>query len=506
METYHSKKNVYHRNTFFNEYKSNGIIYPSVKPKFSPQSNILNFLKNRKLSSKYILSKDKRNINTKMRNNANIYVLNSKNMNLSLPKNINNKGKNHSTNQSNSLKNQNKNNYINNYYCTDKLNSDTLISNEKKFRNLASSKENIISKENNFYIENKKDNIKDKNENTNKKIIHLIYELWDYLCVPKSYHELFNVILIQLDETNKNILINNEFDELNELKSNIEDLLFVIQMRRDILKELKGMNNRLRLIFNKEAEETNSLLVKQMSNKIEILRDYTIKICFNMKKIKNKIYQGSKIGKYDINIISNKFEFDINYLIKMKEEMNFLKDGNAKYFFNIIEDRTPFLVKASEEDPLTNGDPFIHLVPLSSETKKQIEKCNYIIYQELIGYQNKDFIDNKFRPISPLRHYNRFEKPEIKLNTSCYKNNNNKCPLLRPIKSWFKQAIFDNDINNRIQDINNQNMNSILKENSCINFEIKNNEMQNLLKKKLMTKYLTICNNINTTLGGNNLN
>ena len=163
-------------------------------------------------------------------------------------------------------------------------------------------------------------------------------------------------------------------------------------------------------------------------------------------------------------------------------------------------------MKASEEDPLTNGDPFIHLVPLSSETKKQIEKCNYIIYQELIGYQNKDFIDNKFRPISPLRHYNRFEKPEIKLNTSCYKNNNNKCPLLRPIKSWFKQAIFDNDINNRIQDINNQNMNSILKENSCINFEIKNNEMQNLLKKKLMTKYLTICNNINTTLGGNNIN
>jgi hypothetical protein len=51
----------------------------------------------------------------------------------------------------------------------------------------------------------------------------------------------------------------------------------------------------------------------------------------------------------------------------MKEEMNFLKDGNAKYFFNIVEDQTPFLVKASEEDPNANGDPFIHLVPMSKE-------------------------------------------------------------------------------------------------------------------------------------------
>ena len=183
---------------------------------------------------------------------------------------------------------------------------------------MALSKENIISKENNFFIECKNENFKYKNVNINKTTIDLIYELWDYLCVPNSYHELYNVILFQLDEYNKNILIKNEYDELNELKSDIDNLLSLIKLRKEILQELKGMNNRLRLIFKKDVEETNSLLVKQMSNKIEKMRDYTIKICYYMKKIKNRIFYGNRIGKYDLELISNKFEFYKNYLIKMK--------------------------------------------------------------------------------------------------------------------------------------------------------------------------------------------
>ena len=169
-------------------------------------------------------------------------------------------------------------------------------------------------KENNIFIQSKRENKKDKIEK--KETIDSIYELWNYLFVPMSYRELFNVILRQLEEEEKNKIIESEYNELNELKSDIVGLLCVIKMRKDILKDLKEMNNKLRLIFKTDAEESNSLLVKQMSNKIEKMRNYTISICFYMKKIKNKIYDGKRIGKYDINIIANKFEFDINYLIK----------------------------------------------------------------------------------------------------------------------------------------------------------------------------------------------
>ena len=487
METYSSKKNLYHRNAFFNEYKSNGIIYPNIRTKFSPERNILKNIRNKNFSSKYIYSNAKKNI--KRRNNADVYKMSFRNMNLSLPKNINNKNMFNNTNKSNTIKKFIKKNSINNHFSTDKLSSDTLINNEKNYRNLALSKENIISKENNFFIECKNENFKYKNVNINKTTIDLIYELWDYLCVPNSYHELYNVILFQLDEYNKNILIKNEYDELNELKSDIDNLLSLIKLRKEILQELKGMNNRLRLIFKKDVEETNSLLVKQMSNKIEIMRDYTIKICYYMKKIKNRIFYGNRIGKYDLDLISNKFEFDKNYLIKMKEEMNFLKEGYAKYFFNITEDQTPFLVKASEEDPYANGDPFIHLVPMSKETKKKIEKCNYIIYQELIGYQNKDFNENKFRPISPMRNYNVFDKPDTNSNTTTLKRYNSTNFLLQPNKPSYKKSIFDNEFINKLSDnYNTRNTNLLLKENSCINFEIKNNAFHNLLKKNSKKK------------------
>ena len=345
METYYAKKNIYHRNNFYNEYKSNGIIYPNLKTKISPGKNdIMKYINDKKFSSKYILSKAKNKVKSKRNDNADLYKMSAKKINLSLPKNLNSTNKVNNIKKTAFVQTQDMKNNLQNHNSSDKFFSELLLNNEKKYRNMSSNKIKI-SKENNIFIQSKRENKKDKIEK--KETIDSIYELWNYLFVPMSYRELFNVILRQLEEEEKNKIIESEYNELNELKSDIVGLLCVIKMRKDILKDLKEMNNKLRLIFKTDAEESNSLLVKQMSNKIEKMRNYTISICFYMKKIKNKIYDGKRIGKYDINIIANKFEFDINYLIKMKEEMNFLKDGYAKYFFNIMEDQTPFLMKAS---------------------------------------------------------------------------------------------------------------------------------------------------------------
>ena len=47
------------------------------------------------------------------------------------------------------------------------------------------------------------------------------------------------------------------------------------------------------------------------------------------------------MDKYDINVIAEKFKFDKNYFIKMKNELNFLKE-TAKYYFNLNNDQTHF--------------------------------------------------------------------------------------------------------------------------------------------------------------------
>ena len=481
MEEIYTKKNIYHKNNPYNELKKNGIIYPNLRTKFkSPDKDeFLKYLNKREFSNKYIYSKAKKKLNKKSNNNHNIYKINARKINLSLPKNMNASSKylNIKGNAFTQTQNINKNFKNNINYET--YNSATYMIDKKMENNLSENKI-IICQENNIFIENK--NIKDKEKE--KKSIESVYKLWDCLYVPYSYRELFNVILRQLDEEERNKIIENEFNELNELKNEIDNLLYAIKMRKNILNELKDMNNKLRLIFKTESEESNFVLVKHMSNKIEKMRNYTINICFYMKNLKNQIYNGIRIGKYDIDIISNQFKFDKNYLIKMKEEMNFLKDGYAKYFFNIMEDQTPFLLKASEEDPNANGDPFIHLVPISKEIKAKIDKCNFIIYQELIAYQNKDFKDKKFRPISPLINYNNFDYQNISLNSSTF-NRYSSNSLLKPINGSGKKALFENDFINKYPKLKVNNQSDLhLRENSCINFEIKNKNENNILIQK----------------------
>jgi hypothetical protein len=156
-------------------------------------------------------------------------------------------------------------------------------------------------------------------------------------------------------------------------------------LRKEFIIKLRKINKDLKLIFNSEGKEPNNFLVKTMSNYIEKLRKATINICFAMKNIKNKVMNENLSEKYNIDLISENYNFDKNYLIKMREEMKFLKEGNAKFFFNISEDRSPFLLKASDPSISNEKDMFMRIVPLKEEIKEHIKECNYYIYQELIA-------------------------------------------------------------------------------------------------------------------------
>ena len=307
METAYLKKNINSKNK---NQKNNNIIYPNIKQNISPFSkDFLNFLKRKEFSNNFIYA---RAFNKAKTRNMKLYKYPKEPKKISLKKSISTNKINSMNNTlfipKQSIRNNNKNRSEDSYV------SPAYISDDIKERNFQNNKI-TISKENNIIIENKK-------EINNS--LESIKNLWESLCVPMTYCELFHVILSQIDEIDKNKLIENEFNDLNELKKDIDTLLCIIKMRTETLNELKDMNNKLKLIFKKESEESNDLLVKNMSNKIEKLRNYTISICFCMKKIKNKIYDGNRIGKYSMEKIAQKFKFDKNYLIKMKEEMNFL--------------------------------------------------------------------------------------------------------------------------------------------------------------------------------------
>jgi len=298
-------------------------------------------------------------------------------------------------------------------------------------RNIISPLTNSAFNRNNF-MKNTNFNL-NINVNLNDENFNKIKKLWNELCVIPSYRELFIIIYNQLSGDEKEQLYKKEFNDLVTVKSDIKTLLYYIEQRNFTLKDLYEENN----ILNKNRNEKNEEILIEISNLIEKLRESTVDVCYAMKKLKNDIYNVNNLGKYNFDMLASKSKFDKNYLIKMKGELNFLKEGNAKYFFNLNDDKSPFLLKTSETNinminNINDKDIFIRIVPLKEEIKEHIADCNYYIYQELIAYQQNILAQKKiFRCVSPLKNIIYLDNKENDisrgLNESLkYRNNINK--------------------------------------------------------------------------------
>ena len=177
--------------------------------------------------------------------------------------------------------------------------------------------------------------------------IRIIIKLWNELEVIENYRKYFFFIYKKLGEEDKDNLYNNEINELIQLKNDIKNLGYNIELRIGIIQKLYELNEKL----NKENEkgETNKHIIDEMHKKLKDLTIQTVNIIQYMKKIKLIINILPNLGKYDLDNIAQKFDFDKNYVIKMKFEADFLREGCAKKFFEIRTDQSPFIVKVKDK-------------------------------------------------------------------------------------------------------------------------------------------------------------
>ena len=229
-------------------------------------------------------------------------------------------------------------------------------------------------------------------------------KMWDDLAVNINYRKLFEVIYKELDEENKEELYKKETNELNKVKNYINSLKQNIEKRINTIQELFDLNVKLNTEIINKDNKCNEMILGEIADKINELRMHTVNVCKAMQRVKTELSGIKNLDKFDINLIGEKFNFDKNYLIKMKSELTFLREGFIKYYFNIGNDQTPFLLKASQKNKIGNDqDPFIHLIPLDQKLKEEITECTYYIYQELIAYQNEKVHNKVLRSISPLK-------------------------------------------------------------------------------------------------------
>jgi hypothetical protein len=85
-------------------------------------------------------------------------------------------------------------------------------------------------------------------------------------------------------------------------------------------------------------------------------------------------------GKYDLDKVNKLYNFDKNYLIKMRYDLDFLNQSVLEQFFNFAEDADPFLVSPAEK----SGDKY-H-VPIDEDMHSSIKNCQFQILQDMIYY------------------------------------------------------------------------------------------------------------------------
>ena len=291
----------------------------------------------------------------------------------------------------------------------------------------------------------------------NEKVIKLKKEviiIWDDLCVLESYKELFEVISSQLDTNQKIEFYQCEIDSINFFKFELLELTKYIKERIDCISQLKTLNIQLSNILKTKSPESNEEILENISEEIQKLRRYTINIVNSFINFRKEFNHFSLEGKFNINRLEKRFCFDRNYLIKMKDELHFIKDGYIKFFFNIYNDNSPFLIKASDIN--NNNDSFIRKVPISDDEREEIKKCQFLIYQDLIFYQNRNYISGKiYRKISPIKNF------------SNNKNDVSKQSILSTINYDTKKA--DESIVNKLNE--NSRNNHQMKSNTFTNFK-----------------------------------
>ena len=354
--------------------------------------------------------------------------------------------------------------------------------------------------------------------NDDIKIKNIIM-LWNELEVKESYRNYFFFIYREIDQEDKISLYHNEINELIELKSDIKNLTYNIDLRLGIIKMLSEMNKELnKKMSSNKKEDLDFFIINDMMKKLEDLTIQTVNIVNYMKKIKKIIYLTPNLGKYNLDILAYKFKFDKNYIIKMKLETNFLRQGYAKQLFNIKNDKSPF-IRPNNKINSSKVIKEIYTISLDQRVLNSIKECNYYIYKELIAYEyNKGKKEHK-RCISPIRQsspsFNYFKKNHFFHEIPIIKRENkneNLCLNFNLNRRELLNNIFQRDFNDNLKMNNserllqgfetiNKNKSAFNKDNKILKFDLQLNDIN---KIKIKNKSNGV-DNIENDFNKNNL-
>lgn len=296
-------------------------------------------------------------------------------------------------------------------------------------------------------------------QNINKKVLEfyreekysIIRALWEELAVTDNYKNVFENISSQLEKSYRENYWDFEILNLKKFKENLNKLTNEINLRENSIELLKKLN----LILAKETTD-DSIGYSNLKNKQKVLDDIKklfqhlrvliINIVNHFLKLRKSTFYDITNNKYDLDRLNLNF----NYLIKMKNDTDFLYNSNMKKYFNISYGSDPFFVS------LNTSLPGYITVPIDDSMLTSIRNCQFIILQDLV-YSELSVLNNLNKNETTLStgksSKSIYNKPsQLKSIVGKNKNIANHSPDL---KHLIKNS--DNPISININNINNIN-------------------------------------------------
>ena len=221
-------------------------------------------------------------------------------------------------------------------------------------------------------------NILDQNDfNLNEEFNSLII-LWDDLGVTKEFQKQFKNSLLPLLNEEKLNYIQKEKIELTKFRNALLNFTKNVSQRENNIFLLKKYS---------EIININNTKLNDIPKIIENLRIYSVNCVNSIIKLRSFSYYNTFNGKFNFNNMNKAYIYNDQYLIKMKNDLNFLNNSNLqKYIDFSFEEIDPFLVCCSIKNNNINQNKIV--IPINENLMNQINESKYYLNQDLVNYNN----------------------------------------------------------------------------------------------------------------------
>ena len=294
-----------------------------------------------------------------------------------------------------------------------------------------------------------------------KEEYKIIQKVWEDLGVTLKYRVQFNNYIKTISESSLKNIFHYEKYYLKRFKDSLVKLNKEIIARENNIRSLKKyifiLQNSGNYFENEEdmkQKRSKDSSISKIVLIIKSLRLNSVNVIKHFLKVREISTYYFSVKKIDMKAISEDYNYDENYLKKMKDDMTFLKEYQIlqKYFIVNNGEIDAFLTNFSPKNNSNENYSKINSnkvrIPVSDELNKFINHSRYILIQESFF----DSMRNRGNQINSIRGESNDMHDLNNNNNSSKFNKNNKKKISFKIKSYTQHnstnQFFEVDENN----------------------------------------------------------